>query len=115
MISFLFITSIQAAETPKDEFKEKVFNFSKLQATAITEIRAKNRLDLVKELPTIFQNESIEEKAQIAILKLFSELEDLDGLAPNWVVVLDLVFQKTTNVNLKKEILLLAEKKKKND
>lgn len=112
MISFLFITSIQAAETPKDEFKEKVFNFSKLQATAITEIRAKNRLDLVKELPTIFQNESIEEKAQIAILKLFSELEDLDGLAPNWVVVLDLVFQKTTNVNLKKEILLLAEKKK---
>lgn len=72
-------------------------------------------MDLVKELPTIFQNESIEEKAQIAILKLFSELEDLDGLAPNWVVVLDLVFQKTTNVNLKKEILLLAEKKKKND
>lgn len=39
-------------------------------------------------------------------------MEDLDGLAPNWVNVLDSSFQKTTNVTLKKEILLLAEKKK---
>ncbi|EMY78657.1 HEAT repeat protein [Leptospira weilii serovar Ranarum str. ICFT] len=66
----------------------------------------------MKELPSIFQNESVDEKAQIAILKLFSELDDLDALAPNWIGVLDLVFQKTTNVTLKKEILLLAEKKK---
>lgn len=69
----------------------------------------------MKELPSIFQNESVDEKAQIAILKLFSELDDLDALAPNWIGVLDLVFQKTTNVTLKKEILLLAEKKKEND
>ncbi|EMJ91869.1 HEAT repeat domain-containing protein [Leptospira alstonii] len=84
----------------------------KPQASAISEIRNKNRLDLVKELPSIFQNESVDEKVQYAILKLFSELDDLDVLAPNWVGVLDLVFQKTTNVTLKKEILLLAEKKR---
>lgn len=49
---------------------------------------------------------------QIAILKLFAELDELDVLAPNWVGVLDSIFQKTNNVKLKKEILLLAEKKK---
>ncbi|EKS02245.1 HEAT repeat protein [Leptospira mayottensis 200901122] len=87
-------------------------NFSKSQASAISEIRSKNRLDLVKELPSIFQNESVEEKVQIAILKLFAELDELDVLAPNWVGVLDSIFQKTNNVKLKKEILLLAEKKK---
>lgn len=87
-------------------------NFSKSQASAISEIRSKNRLDLVKELPSIFQNESVEEKVQIAILKLFAELDELDILAPNWVGVLDSIFQKTNNVKLKKEILLLAEKKK---
>lgn len=87
-------------------------NFSKSQASAISEIRSKNRLDLVKELPSIFQNESVEEKVQIAILKLFAELDELDILAPNWVGVLDSVFQNTTNVTLRKEILLLTEKKK---
>lgn len=66
----------------------------------------------MKELPSIFQNESVEEKVQIAILKLFAELDELDVLAPNWVGVLDSIFQKTNNVKLKKEILLLAEKKK---
>ncbi|WP_323374673.1 HEAT repeat domain-containing protein [Leptospira borgpetersenii] len=101
-----------AAETLKDEFKENVLNFSKSQASAISEIRSKNRLDLVKELPSIFQNESVEEKVQIAILKLFAELDELDILAPNWVGVLDSVFQNTTNVTLRKEILLLTEKKK---
>lgn len=68
----------------------------------------------MRELPSVFQNESVEEKAQIAILKLFAELDELDVLAPNWVGVLDSTFQKTTNVNLRKEILLLAEKKRKN-
>nr|WP_228005191.1 HEAT repeat domain-containing protein [Leptospira borgpetersenii] len=87
-------------------------SFSKSQASAISEIRSKNRLDLVKELPSVFQNESVEEKAQIAILKLFAELDELDILAPNWVGVLDSVFQNTTNVTLRKEILLLTEKKK---
>ncbi|PJZ31219.1 hypothetical protein CH378_03195 [Leptospira kmetyi] len=112
-LSFFLITiSISAAETPKDEFKEKVMGFSKTQAAAISEIRSRNRLDLVKELPAIFQNESAEERTQIAVLKLFSELDELDSLAPNWVNALDAVFQKTTNVTLKKEILLLAEKKK---
>ncbi|AXR64334.1 HEAT repeat domain-containing protein [Leptospira mayottensis] len=106
------MSSIAAAETLKDEFKENVLNFSKSQASAISEIRSKNRLDLVKELPSIFQNESVEEKVQIAILKLFAELDELDVLAPNWVGVLDSIFQKTNNVKLKKEILLLAEKKK---
>ncbi|WP_429945498.1 HEAT repeat domain-containing protein [Leptospira stimsonii] len=101
-----------AAETPKDEFKEKVLSPGKAQANAISEIRFRNRLDLVKELLPIFQNESTEEKVQLAILKLFGELDDLDGLAQNWVNVLDSAFQKTTNVTLKKEILLLAEKKK---
>ncbi|WP_373363500.1 HEAT repeat domain-containing protein [Leptospira borgpetersenii] len=101
-----------AAETLKDEFKENVLSFSKSQASAISEIRSKNRLDLVKELPSVFQNESVEEKAQIAILKLFAELDELDILAPNWVGVLDSVFQNTTNVTLRKEILLLTEKKK---
>lgn len=66
----------------------------------------------MKELPSIFQNESVEEKVQIAILKLFAELDELDILAPNWVGVLDSVFQNTTNVTLRKEILLLTEKKK---
>ncbi len=66
----------------------------------------------MKELPSVFQNESVEEKAQIAILKLFAELDELDILAPNWVGVLDSVFQNTTNVTLRKEILLLTEKKK---
>ncbi|RHX87032.1 hypothetical protein DLM75_18825 [Leptospira stimsonii] len=103
---------ILAAETPKDEFKEKVLSPGKAQANAISEIRFRNRLDLVKELLPIFQNESTEEKVQLAILKLFGELDDLDGLAQNWVNVLDSAFQKTTNVTLKKEILLLAEKKK---
>ncbi|ALO27522.1 hypothetical protein LBBP_03325 [Leptospira borgpetersenii serovar Ballum] len=111
-ISFFLISSIAAAETLKDEFKENVLNFSKSQASAISEIRSKNRLDLVKELPSIFQNESVEEKVQIAILKLFAELDELDILAPNWVGVLDSVFQNTTNVTLRKEILLLTEKKK---
>nr|WP_085988798.1 HEAT repeat domain-containing protein [Leptospira sp. P2653] len=106
------MSSIAAAETLKDEFKENVLSFSKSQASAISEIRSKNRLDLVRELPFVFQNESVEEKAQIAILKLFAELDELDVLAPNWVGVLDSTFQKTTNVNLRKEILLLAEKKK---
>ncbi|AXX15019.1 HEAT repeat domain-containing protein [Leptospira borgpetersenii serovar Ceylonica] len=106
------MSSIAAAETLKDEFKENVLNFSKSQASAISEIRSKNRLDLVKELPSIFQNESVEEKVQIAILKLFAELDELDILAPNWVGVLDSVFQNTTNVTLRKEILLLTEKKK---
>ncbi|MDI7187189.1 HEAT repeat domain-containing protein [Leptospira santarosai] len=106
------ISSIAAAETPKDEFRENVLSFSKSQASAISEIRSKNRLDLVKELPSVFQNESVDEKTQIAILKLFAELEELDVLAPNWVGVLDSAFQKTTNVTLKKEILLLAEKKR---
>lgn len=69
-------------------------------------------MDLVKELPSIFQADSSDEKVQSAILKLFGEIEDLDGLAPNWVNVLDSSFQKTANVTLKKEILLLAEKKK---
>ncbi|WP_429947242.1 HEAT repeat domain-containing protein [Leptospira stimsonii] len=101
-----------AAETPKDEFKEKVLSPGKAQATAISEIRSRNRLDLVKELLPIFQNESTDEKVQLAILKLFGELDDLDGLAQDWVNVLDSFFQKTTNVILKKEILLLAEKKK---
>lgn len=109
------ISSIAAAETPKDEFRENVLSLSKSQASAISEIRSKNRLDLVKELPSVFQNESVDEKTQIAILKLFAELEELDVLAPNWVGVLDSAFQKTTNVTLKKEILLLAEKKGKND
>ncbi|KGE25719.1 HEAT repeat domain-containing protein [Leptospira borgpetersenii serovar Ballum] len=111
-MSFFLISSIAAAETLKDEFKENVLNFSKSQASAISEIRSKNRLDLVKELPSIFQNESVEEKVQIAILKLFAELDELDILAPNWVGVLDSVFQNTTNVTLRKEILLLTEKKK---
>ncbi|MBM9499130.1 HEAT repeat domain-containing protein [Leptospira sp. 201903071] len=84
----------------------------KAQISAISEIRSRSRLDLVKELVPIFQNDSTDEKVQLAILKLFGELEDLDGLAPNWVNVLDSTFQKTTNVILKKEILLLAEKKK---
>ncbi|AYR07735.1 HEAT repeat domain-containing protein [Leptospira borgpetersenii serovar Hardjo-bovis] len=106
------MSSIAAAETLKDEFKENVLSFSKSQASAISEIRSKNRLDLVKELPSVFQNESVEEKAQIAILKLFAELDELDILAPNWVGVLDSVFQNTTNVTLRKEILLLTEKKK---
>lgn len=66
----------------------------------------------MKELPSIFQNESVEEKVQIAILKLFAELDELDILAPNWAGVLDSVFQNTTNVTLRKEILLLTEKKK---
>ncbi|WP_408611864.1 HEAT repeat domain-containing protein [Leptospira ainazelensis] len=101
-----------AAETPKDEFKEKVLSAGKAQISAISEIRSRSRLDLVKELVPIFQNDSTDEKVQLAILKLFGELEDLDGLAPNWVNVLDSTFQKTTNVILKKEILLLAEKKK---
>ncbi|WP_244939932.1 HEAT repeat domain-containing protein [Leptospira adleri] len=101
-----------AAETPKDEFREKVTSPGKSQAAAISEIRSRNRLDLVKELPSIFQADSSDEKVQSAILKLFGEMEDLDGLAPNWVNVLDSSFQKTTNVTLKKEILLLAEKKK---
>lgn len=69
-------------------------------------------MDLVKELIPIFQNESTEEKVQFAILKLFGDLDDLDSVASNWVGALDSVFQKTTNVSLKKEILLLAEKKK---
>lgn len=69
-------------------------------------------MDLVKELPAIFQADSSDERVQLAILRLFGELEDLDGPAPNWVNVLDSTFQKTTNVILKKEILLLAEKKK---
>ncbi|TGM58470.1 HEAT repeat domain-containing protein [Leptospira adleri] len=103
---------IAAAETPKDEFREKVTSPGKSQAAAISEIRSRNRLDLVKELPSIFQADSSDEKVQSAILKLFGEMEDLDGLAPNWVNVLDSSFQKTTNVTLKKEILLLAEKKK---
>ncbi|AOP35901.1 hypothetical protein A0128_04335 [Leptospira tipperaryensis] len=103
---------IAAAETPKDEFKEKVLSSGKTQGTAISEIRSRGRLDLVKELLPIFQNESTDEKVQLAILKLFGELDDLDGLAQNWVNVLDSTFQKTTNVILKKEILLLAEKKK---
>ncbi|ABJ76944.1 Conserved hypothetical protein [Leptospira borgpetersenii serovar Hardjo-bovis str. L550] len=111
-IPFFLISSIAAAETLKDEFKENVLSFSKSQASAISEIRSKNRLDLVKELPSVFQNESVEEKAQIAILKLFAELDELDILAPNWVGVLDSVFQNTTNVTLRKEILLLTEKKK---
>ncbi|WP_243394777.1 HEAT repeat domain-containing protein [Leptospira adleri] len=101
-----------AAETPKDEFREKVTSPGKSQAAAISEIRSRNRLDLVKELPSIFQADSSDEKVQSAILKLFGEIEDLDGLAPNWVNVLDSSFQKTANVTLKKEILLLAEKKK---
>ncbi|PJZ52376.1 hypothetical protein CH380_15405 [Leptospira adleri] len=103
---------IAAAETPKDEFREKVTSPGKSQAAAISEIRSRNRLDLVKELPSIFQADSSDEKVQSAILKLFGEIEDLDGLAPNWVNVLDSSFQKTANVTLKKEILLLAEKKK---
>ncbi|TGK23140.1 HEAT repeat domain-containing protein [Leptospira yasudae] len=103
---------MSAAETPKDEFKEKVLNASKSQAQAIGEIRVKNRNDLVKELPAIFQNESTDEKVQLAILRLFGEYEDLDSIAPNWTSALDAVFQKTTNDLLKKEILLLAEKKK---
>ncbi|WP_427854340.1 HEAT repeat domain-containing protein [Leptospira tipperaryensis] len=108
----LLTIPIAAAETPKDEFKEKVLSSGKTQGTAISEIRSRGRLDLVKELLPIFQNESTDEKVQLAILKLFGELDDLDGLAQNWVNVLDSTFQKTTNVILKKEILLLAEKKK---
>nr|WP_232371443.1 HEAT repeat domain-containing protein [Leptospira ainazelensis] len=108
----LLTIPIVAAETPKDEFKEKVLSAGKAQISAISEIRSRSRLDLVKELVPIFQNDSTDEKVQLAILKLFGELEDLDGLAPNWVNVLDSTFQKTTNVILKKEILLLAEKKK---
>nr|WP_232380460.1 HEAT repeat domain-containing protein [Leptospira ainlahdjerensis] len=108
----LLTLPIAAAETPKDEFKEKVLSPGKTQATAISEIRSRGRLDLIKELLPIFQNDSTDEKVQLAILKLFGELDDLDGLAQNWVSVLDSIFQKTTNVILKKEILLLAEKKK---
>lgn len=84
----------------------------KNQIAAIGELRSRGRLDLVRELLPIFQNDSADEKVQSAILRLFSELEDLDSSAPNWVGVLDSVFQKTTNVALKKEILLLAERKK---
>nr|WP_246057591.1 HEAT repeat domain-containing protein [Leptospira gomenensis] len=103
---------LEAAETPKDEFKEKLLGSGKAQIVAIGEIRSRGRLDLVRELLPIFQNESVDEKVQFAVLRLFFDLEDLDSHAPNWVSVLDSVFQKTTNVALKKEILLLAEKKK---
>ncbi|MDV6236756.1 HEAT repeat domain-containing protein [Leptospira ellisii] len=101
-----------AAETPKDELKERLLGSGKNQIAAIGELRSRGRLDLVRELLPIFQNDSADEKVQSAILRLFSELEDLDSSAPNWVGVLDSVFQKTTNVALKKEILLLAERKK---
>ncbi|WP_243393441.1 HEAT repeat domain-containing protein [Leptospira perolatii] len=53
-----------------------------------------------------------EEESALSVLNLFSELEDLDSIAPNWVSDLEFSFRNTKSTELKRRSLELAEKKK---
>ncbi|EQA45799.1 HEAT repeat protein [Leptospira broomii serovar Hurstbridge str. 5399] len=82
------------------------------QVRSIQEIRSRARLDLIRELPRILSNPNSREDTQFAILGLFSEIDELDSLAPNWSAESEVLFKITKNVELQKRILELAEKKK---
>ncbi|XDD59549.1 HEAT repeat domain-containing protein [Leptospira sp. WS58.C1] len=100
------------AEEQKDPFKESVLSKGRSQAKAISEIKSKNRLDLVKELPKIISEPDAREDSIFASIALFVELEDLDSLAPSWANELDTVFKTTRNTEIQTRILELADRKK---
>ncbi|WP_425460224.1 HEAT repeat domain-containing protein [Leptospira semungkisensis] len=112
----LFVVSIFCqsvfAEEQKDVFKEAVLSKGRSQARSISEIRSKSRLDLVKELPKIASDLEAREDSIFAILSLYSELEDLDSLAPTWAQELDSTFKNTKNVEIQRRVLELADKRK---
>ncbi len=67
---------------------------------------------MIKELPKIVSDPEAREDTIFAVLALFSELEDLDSLAPVWASELDTTFKNTKNVEIQRRILELAERKK---
>nr|WP_207766289.1 HEAT repeat domain-containing protein [Leptospira wolffii] len=99
-------------EEIKDPFKDSVLSKGRSQARTIAEIKSKSRLDLVKDLPKIASDPEAREDSIFAILSLYSELEDLDNLAPTWAPELDATFKNTKNVEIQRRILELAERKK---